>query len=102
MLTRNPPAGTATKNRCMPELMKRLLLLATLATGAISMHLLYPILVLDGPGGLIYPLFSFPDTYYSSGFSHRKFLKVTTGMPASEVLTERPKRPYNLWPVPLQ
>jgi hypothetical protein len=56
-----------------------------IAAGALSMYLLYPILALDGPGGLIFPILSWPDTYYSSGFSHRKFLKITAGMSKSEV-----------------
>lgn len=80
----------------MPQLRKRILLFATVAIGATSMYMLYPLLVLDGPGGLIYPILSPPDTRYSDSFSHRKFLKITTGMTASEVeaLLGRPLDTY--------
>lgn len=58
-----------------------------LFTGALvaSLYLAYPLIALDGIGGVIFPLISRTDTRYAPGFSHRAFLKISPGMTTAEV-----------------
>lgn len=61
--------------------------------------LLYPIVMLDGPSGVIFPLLTWPDTEYSSGFSHRSFLSVRSGMTSAEI-RQLLGEPLNIYRVP--
>jgi hypothetical protein len=67
------------------KLRRRVLVVIIATIVMVLVYIFYPVLALDGPGGLIYPLVTKPDTRYSSGFSHRRFLRVTPGMTTSEV-----------------
>lgn len=64
---------------------RRLGCLLCAAALLVSLYLTYPLVVLDGIGGIIFPLISRTDTEYALGFSHRAFLKISPGMTPMEV-----------------
>lgn len=66
--------------------MKKAIWCATgLVLGLFLVYLIYPVLALDGLGGLLAPLIVGNDTEYAPEYSHRSFMKISPGMNGTQV-----------------
>ena len=81
----------------MNLLSKIVLFIVLLIMGLWSLKLIVPVLRIDGYVGCILEKFYPESTNYATGYSHKKFLEIRTGMSEKEVLHIL-GQPIERWP----